>query len=103
MPRVSVVIPTYNCAKFLGRTIDSALRQTYRDFEIIVVDDGSTDGTQALVAAYEESVRYVYQTNQGASAARNAALSRASGELIAYLDADDLWRPDKLISAGRIS
>ena len=96
MPRVSVVIPTYNCAKFLGRTIDSALRQTYRDFEIIVVDDGSTDGTQALVAAYEESVRYVYQTNQGASAARNAALSRASGEFIAYLDADDLWRPDKL-------
>lgn len=97
MPRVSVVIPTYNCAKFLGRTIDSALRQTYRDFEIIVVDDGSTDDTQALVAAYEESVRYVYQTNQGASAARNAALSRASGEFIAYLDADDLWRPDKLI------
>ena len=96
MPRVSVVIPTYNCAKFLGRTIDSALRQTYRDFEIIVVDDGSTDGTQALVAAYEESVRYVYQPNQGASAARNAALSRASGEFIAYLDADDLWRPDKL-------
>lgn len=96
MPRVSVIIPTYNCAKFLGRTIDSALRQTYRDFEIIIVDDGSTDGTQALVAAYGESVRYVYQTNQGASAARNAALSRASGEFIAYLDADDLWRPDKL-------
>ena len=96
MPRVSVVIPTYNCAKFLGRTIDSALRQTYRDFEIIVVDDGSTDGTQALIAAYEESIRYVYQTNQGASAARNAALSRASGEFIAYLDADDLWLPDKL-------
>ena len=64
MPRVSVVIPTYNCAKFLGRTIDSALRQTYRDFEIIVVDDGSTDDTQALVAACEESVRYVYQTNR---------------------------------------
>jgi glycosyltransferase involved in cell wall biosynthesis len=60
------------------------------------MSDGSTDGTQALVAAYGESVRYVYQTNQGASTARNAALSRASGELIAYLDADDLWRPDKL-------
>lgn len=96
MPRVSVVIPTYNCAKFLGQAIDSALKQTYRDFEIIVVDDGSTDGTRALVAVYEESVRYVYQSNQGASAARNAALSRSNGEFIAYLDADDLWRPDKL-------
>ncbi len=96
MPRVSVVIPTYNCARFLGRTIDSALRQTYRDFEIIVVDDGSTDGTQALVAGYGEALHYVYQPNQGASAARNAALSRASGEFVAYLDADDLWSPDKL-------
>ncbi len=96
MPRVSVVIPTYNCERFLGRTIDSALRQTYRDFEIIVVDDGSTDGTQALVAGYGEAVHYVYQPNQGASAARNAALSNASGEFVAYLDADDLWTPEKL-------
>jgi glycosyltransferase involved in cell wall biosynthesis len=96
MPRVSVIIPTYNCEQFLGRTIDSALRQTYRDFEIILVDDGSTDGTQSLVAGYGKAVCYVYQPNQGASAARNTALSRASGEFIAYLDADDLWMPEKL-------
>lgn len=96
MPRVSVVIPTYNCARFLGQTIDSALRQAYRDFEIIVVDDGSTDGTQQVVAGYGKTIRYVYQSNQGASAARNVALSIASGEFIAYLDADDLWIADKL-------
>ena len=96
MPRVSVVIPTYNCARFLGRTIDSALGQTYRDFEVIVVDDGSTDETQSLVVGYGEAVHYVYQPNQGASAARNVALSRAGGEFIAYLDADDLWSPEKL-------
>lgn len=96
MPRVSVVIPTYNCARFLGQTIDSALRQAYRDFEIIVVDDGSTDDTQQVVAGYGKTIRYVYQSNQGASAARNVALSIASGEFIAYLDADDLWIADKL-------
>jgi len=96
MPRVSVVIPTYNCERFLKRTIDSALRQTYRDFEVIIVDDGSTDETQSLVATYGDVVRSVYQSNQGVSAARNAALSRATGEFIAYLDADDLWHPEKL-------
>ena len=96
MPRVSVIIPTYNCARFLQRTIDSALRQTYRDFEVIVVDDGSTDDTQALMQQYSQPVSYVYQQNQGASAARNAAVSRAEGEFIAYLDADDIWTLDKL-------
>lgn len=90
------MIPTYNCARFLGQTIDSALRQAYRDFEIIVVDDGSTDDTQQVVAGYGKTIRYVYQSNQGASAARNVALSIASGEFIAYLDADDLWIADKL-------
>ena len=96
MPRVSVVIPTFNCERFIGRTVGSALRQTYRDFEIIVVDDGSTDGTQAVLAEYGEALHYIKQANQGASAARNAALSRATGEYIAYLDADDLWHPEKL-------
>ena len=96
MPRVSVVIPTFNCERFIERTIDSALRQTYRDFEIIVVDDGSTDGTQAVLARYGGVLRCMYQANQGASAARNVALASASGEFIAYLDADDLWDPEKL-------
>lgn len=96
MPRVSVVIPTFNCERFIGRTVGSALRQTYRDFEIIVVDDGSTDGTQAVLAEYGEALHYIKQENQGASAARNAAFSRATGEYIAYLDADDLWHPEKL-------
>ncbi len=96
MPRVSVVIPTFNCERFIRRTVGSALRQTYRDFEIIVVDDGSTDGTQAVLAEYGEALHYIKQANQGASAARNAALSRATGEYIAYLDADDLWHPEKL-------
>ena len=96
MPRVSVVIPTYNCARFLGRTIDSALRQTYRDFEVIIVDDGSTDETQAVIASYSDSVNYVYQSNQGASSARNLAIGHSGGEFIAYLDADDLWSPEKL-------
>lgn len=96
MPRVSVVIPTFNCERFIGRTVGSALRQTYRDYEIIVVDDGSTDGTQAVLAEYGRALHYIKQANQGASAARNAALSRATGEYIAYLDADDLWHPEKL-------
>jgi glycosyltransferase involved in cell wall biosynthesis len=96
MPRVSVVIPTYNCARFLGRTIDSALRQTYRDFEVILVDDGSTDETQALMASYGDGVRCIRQSNQGVSAARNLAIEHSDGEFIAYLDADDLWRPEKL-------
>ena len=96
MPRVSVVIPTFNCERFIGRTVDSALRQTYRDFEIIVVDDGSTDGTQAVLEQYGDALHYIRQANQGASAARNAALNTTTGEYIAYLDADDLWEPQKL-------
>jgi hypothetical protein len=72
------------------------LRQTYCDYEVIVVDDGSTDDTQKLMLGYGGLVRYLYQENQGASAARNLAIARSGGEYIAYLDADDLWSPDKL-------
>ena len=96
MPRVSIVIPTYNCDRFLGRAVDTALSQSYTDHEIIVVDDGSTDGTADLIAQYEQRVRYYRQSNRGVSAARNLALDYATGEFIAYLDADDMWYPQKL-------
>ena len=96
MARVSVVIPTYNCARYLERAINTALDQTYRDFEIIIVDDGSTDETKDIVGQFDNKVAYYYQPNKGLSAARNLTLSKASGEFIAYLDADDMWYPQKL-------
>lgn len=96
MPRVSVIIPSYNCARYLGRAIDSAREQTYKDYEIVLVDDGSTDDTKNVVMQYGQKVTYLYQQNQGLSAARNQGISKASGELLAYLDADDMWYPEKL-------
>ena len=96
MPKVSVVVPAYNSARFIEETIRSVLDQTYQDFEIIVVDDGSTDTTAALVKAYGDRVRYVWQENQGPSAARNTGKRSACGEFIALLDADDLWCADFL-------
>lgn len=96
MPRVSVVIPTFNCATYLPSAIDSVLNQSFNDFEILVVDDGSTDGTIDRLRQYAKHIHYVYQENAGASAARNRALSLSTGEYIAYLDADDVWYPTKL-------
>lgn len=96
MPRVSVVMPTFNCALYVGRAVDSVLNQTYRDYELVVVDDGSTDNTADIVARYEDKITYCYQNNSGVSAARNRALKNSGGEFIAYLDADDLWYPQKL-------
>jgi glycosyltransferase involved in cell wall biosynthesis len=95
-PLVSVVIPTYNYGRFIGETVESALAQTYRPVETIVVDDGSTDDTRERVAGYGNRVRYLYQQNRGLSAARNAGIGAAQGEFIALLDSDDLWLPDKL-------
>ncbi len=96
MPRVSVIIPTFNSARFLGQAISTALSQTYTDYEVIVVDDGSTDGTRDVIAQFGAKIHYLYQPNRGLSSARNLALSKASGEFIAYLDADDMWYPHKL-------
>jgi glycosyltransferase involved in cell wall biosynthesis len=96
MPRVSVIIPSYNCARYLGRAIDSVNAQTYKDYEILVVDDGSTDDTKDVAMQYGRKVTYLYQQNHGVSTARNHAISKASGELLAYLDADDMWYPEKL-------
>ena len=96
MPRVSIIIPTYNCARYIGRALDSVCAQTYKDYEILVVDDGSTDDTKDVVMQYGRKVAYLYQQNRGVSAARNHAISKASGELLAYLDADDMWYSEKL-------
>lgn len=94
-PRISVIIPAYNCARFLPQAIASARAQQGYDLELLVIDDGSTDGTRAAAQADPE-VRYFYQANAGPSAARNRGLSEATGEFIAFLDADDLWPADHL-------
>ena len=92
---VSVIIPVYNCERFLAEAIESALAQTYRPLEIIVVDDGSTDQSADIARSYEE-VRYIYQSNQGLAVTRNRGLAIAQGEFISFLDSDDLWLPNKL-------
>ena len=91
--RVSVVIPCYNHARFLGEAIQTVLNQTYRDFEIIVVDDGSTDNTPQVVASFGDAVRCVRQENRGLAAARNAGVLAAKGAFVGLLDADDSWLP----------
>ena len=96
MIMVSVIIPVYNRAAYIGRAIESVLEQTYRDFEIIVVDDGSTDNTKEALKPYDDKIRYIYQENQGASGARNAGIKIAEGKYIAFLDSDDIWLPEKL-------
>ena len=93
---ISVVIPAFNAGRFISRTIDSVLAQTYRDFELIVVDDGSQDNTAEIVQRYGPRVRYLYQENAGDGPARNAGIQAARGEWIAFLDHDDEWLPEKL-------
>jgi glycosyltransferase involved in cell wall biosynthesis len=93
---VSVVIPTYNNARFLPEALDSLLAQTCRDFELIVVDDGSTDDTEEVLKPYRNLVRYVRKDNGGPASARNLGIRQARGQLIAFQDADDIWLPDKL-------
>src|SRR4051812_17019821 len=95
-PSVSIIIPAYNSERYLRASLQSVLEQTYRDYEVIVVDDGSTDGTKAAVLGVEGSIRYIYQSNQGPSAARNTGIAAARGDFICFLDADDSWTPDKL-------
>ena len=92
-PMVSVVIPAFNQARFLPAAIESALAQTYRDREIIVVDDGSTDETPAVAQRYGDGVRYVRQANTGLAGARNTGIDRARGAFVALLDSDDVWLP----------
>ncbi|MDD3814474.1 MAG: glycosyltransferase family A protein [Desulfocapsaceae bacterium] len=100
MTAISVIIPTYNREKFLGRAIRSVLRQTIACSEILVIDDGSTDQTAALVSSLREysaiPIHFFYQENMGPAAARNLGILRAQSELVAFLDSDDHWRKDKL-------
>lgn len=97
MPAVSVIIPTYNRAAMVREAIESVLAQSYADRELIVVDDGSTDDTEAAVAAFLPQLTYVHQEHQGVSAARNQGAAIARGEYLAFLDSDDLWLKDKLL------
>ena len=94
--RTTVVIPAYNVETYIGRAIESVLVQSRRPEEIIVVDDGSTDGTAGVIQGYGSDVRYIYQEKAGASIARNRGIEETSSEWIAFLDADDEWLPEKL-------
>lgn len=103
-PTVSVIIPTYNREHLIGRAIQSVLNQTYQDFEIIVVDDASTDNTQEVVKSFNDlRIRYIrHEKNRGGSAARNTGIRAARGEYIAFLDSDDEWLPEKLAEQIRV-
>jgi GT2 family glycosyltransferase len=94
-PRVSAIIPAWNAAPYLGDAVRSALAQEGAEVEVVVVDDGSTDATPAVIASFGGRIRSVRQENRGLPAARNAGIAAATGELIAFLDADDTWEPAK--------
>ncbi|MDP6655423.1 MAG: glycosyltransferase [SAR324 cluster bacterium] len=97
MPHVSVILPSWNRADWLKKSIDSVLEQTFRDFELIVVDDASTDSTQEILTSYSGKIRSItFSKNLGVSAARNAAVKNCDSEWIAFLDSDDFWHPHKL-------
>ncbi len=96
MPTVSVVIVTFNKSDTLAEAMESVLRQTYRDFEVLVVDDGSTDDTAQTVRPYLGRVRYLPKPNGGTGSARNLGIAQANGSIVAFLDGDDLWLPRKL-------
>jgi glycosyltransferase involved in cell wall biosynthesis len=95
-PLISVIIPTYNRQGFLLQAVESVFKQTFSDYELIVIDDGSTDGTGEGLKPYENRLQYIYRENRGVSAARNTGLQAARGDWIAFLDSDDYWLPAKL-------
>jgi len=94
--KVSVIIPNYNYARYVGQAIDSVLKQSYRNFEVIVVNNGSTDNSIEILQTFGDKIRLIDQPNLGQSGARNSGLAESRGEYIAFLDADDLWEPTKL-------
>jgi glycosyltransferase involved in cell wall biosynthesis len=96
MPEVSVVIPAYNAARYLGEAVESVLAQTFEDLEVIVVDDGSTDDTADVAGGFASRVRCVQQPNSGVSAARNRGIAESDSRYVSFLDADDTWLPEKV-------
>ena len=95
-PLVTSIIPAFNREKYIAEAIESVLNQTYRNIEIIVIDDGSTDNTPRILSSYNGKIKYFLQPNSGASAARNSGISKASGDFISFLDSDDLWEKNKI-------
>ncbi|RJO59345.1 glycosyltransferase [Candidatus Parcubacteria bacterium] len=100
MPEISVIIPTYNYAQYIIETLESVINQTFKDLEIIVVDDGSTDDTKKVLEPYiqAKTIKYIYQNNQGLAAARNTGIKNSQGRSITFLDSDDLFTNDKLLT-----
>jgi glycosyltransferase involved in cell wall biosynthesis len=96
LPKVSVIIPNYNYGKYIAKTVDSVLSQTYKCIEVVVVDDGSKDDSLNVLKNYGEALTVIRQQNQGVSPARNNGVRNSTGELLAFLDADDIWLPEKL-------
>jgi len=94
--QISVIVPVYNGEKYLPEAIESILAQTYKNIELIVIDDGSTDNSRDIALSYP-NVKYFYQENKGVSAARNLGIQKAASDYISFLDADDLWLPNKLL------
>jgi len=96
MPRVDVIIPVYNAAATVAESVESALGQTFTGFEVVAVDDGSTDASAEVLSRYGDRIKVLAQTNRGLSAARNAGVHLGTAEYVAFLDADDIWEPDML-------
>lgn len=97
LPKVSIIIPAYNALPYLPQTVESALEQTFEDFELLIVNDGSTDGFRDWATCLNDKrIRIIHQDNQGLGAARNTGIKQAKGQYLAFLDADDLWLPTKL-------
>lgn len=96
MHKVSVIIPAYNRFSFLVEAVESVLSQTFTDFELIIVDDGSVDETRKIQEIYQHRVKYIFQENRGVSSARNKGIMLSNGEYICFLDSDDMWKKDKL-------
>jgi len=97
-PLISCIVPVFNGERFLKEALDNIFEQSYRPLEVIVVDDGSTDGTKAVASSFGDKIRYLWQSNAGPWVARNFGVSSAKGEFVAFLDADDLWHKEKLSS-----